>query len=79
LPPGATVTLFGCVVIVGFTIVTVSVAALEVTLPPLFFTMQRYLFPLRSAVAGTVRVAVLFPVAPEFFQVLLFGSQYCHW
>ena len=65
---------------VGPAAVTVSVAGLEVTVwPLLLFTIQRNRYPLCAAAAVKLRVAVLFPFAPEFFQVLPPSVLTCHW
>ena len=59
--PTLTVTLSGCVVIVGFAraAVTVRVAAELVTLPALFDTMQRYFRPLKPELTVKVMEDVL--------------------
>ena len=58
----------------------VSTAALEVTVcPPLPVTTHRNLYPLWAAAAVKLRVAVLFPFAPESFQVFPPSVLACHW
>ena len=78
--PSAADALFGCAVITGLTI-TVSVAAPEYTSPVLFPTLQRNCQPLRSAVAGTVSVAVSAPLMSSAFtlaQLPLLLARHCH-
>ena len=58
---------------------TYSVAALLVNVLPLASVItQRYFCPPRAAVAPTLSVAVVLPVMPLFFHVLLPAAQYCH-
>ena len=78
--PAFTVTLDGCVVIVGVTTLTVSFAAFDAADCPLpLITTHRNIYPLWAAAAVKLRVAVLFPFAPEFFQVLPPSVLACHW
>ena len=79
--PATTLTLFGCVVIVGFVTaaVTVSVAGSLVTLPAALETMQRYFRPLKPAVAVKLMDLVLYPVLVLFFQVAPPSVLNCHW
>ena len=78
--PRAAAALLGWVVIVGFVdaLVTVSFAALEVTLPAAFVTTQRYCRLFSDATAVKLKVAVLYPVDLQFVHVLPF-VLYCHW
>ena len=77
--PRAAVALPGWVVIVGFVVVlvTVSFAALEVVLPAVLLTTQRYCRLFIDAVAEKLKVAVLYPVDLQFVHVLPF-VLYCH-
>ena len=79
--PATTLTLFGCVVIVGFVTaaVTVSVAGLLVTLPAALEAMQRYFRPLKPALAVKVMVSVLQPALVLSCQVTPPSVLYCHW
>ena len=76
--PVAAVTAVGCNRIAGLTPETVSLTALDVTLPTAFFTTQWKRRPLRAAFASKDMDAVLL-VKLGVFQVLPLSAEYCHW
>ena len=74
--PAVTLLAEGCVRIVGFTPLTVSRAALEVTLPAAFVTTQRNRQPLFVVLAVTARLALVLPLHVD--QLAPLFLLYCH-